>query len=165
MILGIKNHTNTNTTTRHKTNNKNNNNKIQIRKQGKAIIMMRLLIIIIIMIRRRERRKIQVLKEITILYNKKNNDNINDNSPGQRPIGVLDPVQGCVSKFPDRAKWAPQGPRRRKLVPRGRAHLPPISLRVMPTCYLRWILSTHSRSSLKMQGSEPPIDLDFRNVF
>ena len=62
---------------------------------------------------------------IMIIMNKKNcnntdNDNTNDdnnkndNSPGQRPIGVLDPLQGCVSKFPDRAKWAAQGPRRRK---------------------------------------------------
>ena len=41
-----------------------------------------------------------------------NNDN-NNNSPGQLPIGVLDPLQECVSKFPDRAKWAPQGSRRR----------------------------------------------------
>ena len=35
----------------------------------------------------------------------------------------------------------------------------------MATCYLRWILSTHSRSSLKMKGFEPSIDLDFENVF
>ena len=35
----------------------------------------------------------------------------------------------------------------------------------MATCYLRWILSTHSRSSLKMQGFEPSIDLDFENGF
>ena len=47
----------------------------------------------------------------------------------------------------------------------GRAHLPPISGRVMAPWYLRWILSTHSRSSLKMQGSAPSIDLDFENGF
>ena len=66
---------------------------------------------------------------------------------------------------PDRAKWAPQGPRRRKLVRSCRAHPGPISLRVMATCSLRWILSTHSRSSLKLQGFEPSIDLDFENCF
>ena len=47
----------------------------------------------------------------------------------------------------------------------GRAHLPSISGRVMATWYLRWILSTHSRSSLKMKGFEPSIDLDFENGF
>ena len=35
----------------------------------------------------------------------------------------------------------------------------------MATWYLRWILSTHSRSSLKMKGFEPSIDLDFENGF
>ena len=35
----------------------------------------------------------------------------------------------------------------------------------MATWYLRGILSTHSRSSLKMKGFEPSIDLDFENVF
>ena len=35
----------------------------------------------------------------------------------------------------------------------------------MATWYLRWILSTHSRSSLKMQGLEPSIALDFENGF
>ena len=35
----------------------------------------------------------------------------------------------------------------------------------MATCYLRWILSTQSRSSLKMQGLESSIDLDFENGF
>ena len=35
----------------------------------------------------------------------------------------------------------------------------------MAPWYLRWILSTHSRSPLKMQGSAPSIDLDFENGF
>ena len=35
----------------------------------------------------------------------------------------------------------------------------------MATCYLRWILSTHSRSPLNMQGFEQSIDLDFGNGF
>ena len=35
----------------------------------------------------------------------------------------------------------------------------------MATCYLRWILSTQSRSPLKMQRLEPSIDLDFANGF
>ena len=48
---------------------------------------------------------------------------------------------------------------------RGRGNLGPISGRVMATWYLRWILSTHSRSSLKMKGFEPSIDLDFENGF
>lgn len=67
--------------------------------------------------------------------------------------------------FPDRAKWAPQGPRRRKSAASCRADLGPISGRVMATCYLRWILSTHSRAPLKTQGFEPSIDLDFENGF
>ena len=87
------------------------------------------------------------------------------NSPGQRPIGVLDPLQGCVSKFPDRAKWAAQGRRRRKSVASRRVDLPPIGVSAMATCDLRWILSTQSRSPLKMQRFEPSIDLDFANGF
>ena len=67
--------------------------------------------------------------------------------------------------FPDRAKWAPQGRRRRKSVRRGRAHLASISPSVMATCDLRWILSTQSRSPLQMQRFEPSIDLDFANGF
>ena len=47
----------------------------------------------------------------------------------------------------------------------GRAHLPSIYGRVIATCYLRGIFSTHSRSSLKMKGFEPSIDLDFENSF
>ena len=35
----------------------------------------------------------------------------------------------------------------------------------MATCDLRWILSTQSRSPLKMQRFEPSIDLDFANGF
>ena len=35
----------------------------------------------------------------------------------------------------------------------------------MATWYLRWILSTHLRSRLKMQRFEPSIDLDFENGF
>ena len=66
---------------------------------------------------------------------------------------------------PDRAKWAPQGPRRRKLVRSCCPYLPSISPNAMATCYLRWILSTQSRSPLKMQGFEPSIDLDFENGF
>ena len=67
--------------------------------------------------------------------------------------------------FPDRAKWAPQGRRRRKSLGQPRAHLPSISLRVMAPCDLRWILSTQSRSLLKMQRFEPSIDMDFANGF
>ena len=46
-----------------------------------------------------------------------NNDNNDDNSPGQRPIGVVrSPVTpaAVLLLFPDRAKWAPLGPRRAK---------------------------------------------------
>ena len=67
--------------------------------------------------------------------------------------------------FPDRAKWAAQGRRRRKSVHRSRANLAPISVSVMATCDLRWILSTQSRSPLQMQRFEPSIDLDFANGF
>ena len=67
--------------------------------------------------------------------------------------------------FPDPAKWAPEGPRRRKQVAFGRPDLGSISGRVMATWYLRWILSTHSRSPLKMQRFEPSIHLDFENCF
>ena len=35
----------------------------------------------------------------------------------------------------------------------------------MATAYARWILSTHSGSTLKMQGFEPSIDLEFENGF
>ena len=35
----------------------------------------------------------------------------------------------------------------------------------MATAYARWILSTHSGFALKMQGSEPSIDVDFENCF
>ena len=35
----------------------------------------------------------------------------------------------------------------------------------MATWYLRWILSTHSRYTLKMNGIEPSIDLEFENSF
>ena len=35
----------------------------------------------------------------------------------------------------------------------------------MATCYLRRILSTHSRSPLNVQGSETSTDLDFANRF
>ena len=68
-------------------------------------------------------------------------------------------------KFPDRAKWAPQGRRRRKEVRSCRPGSPSISVRVMATCDLLWILSTQSRSPLQMQGFEPSIDLDFANCF
>ena len=67
--------------------------------------------------------------------------------------------------FPDRAKWAPQGPRRRKSVRCGRPGSPPISPSAMAPCDLRGILTTHSRSPLKMQRFEPSIDLDFANGF
>ena len=66
---------------------------------------------------------------------------------------------------PDRAKWAPQGPRRRMSVRSRRPDLPPIGVRVMAPCGLRWILSTQSRSPLQMQRFEPSIDLDFANGF
>ena len=72
---------------------------------------------------------------------------------------------GCVSKFPDRAKWAPQGPRRRKSVRCGRGGSGPISGRVMAACDSRGILTTHLRSPLKTQRFEPSIDLDFANGF
>ena len=65
--------------------------------------------------------------------------------------------------FPDRAKWAPQGPRRRKSVRSGRGGSTSISGRVMAPCDLRGILTTHLRSPLKMQRFEPSIDLDFAN--
>ena len=87
------------------------------------------------------------------------------NSPGLRPIGVSEPLQGCVSKFPDRAKWAPQGRRRRKSVRRGRGHLGPISPGVMAPCDLRGILTTQLRSPFKMRRFEPSIDLDLGNGF
>ena len=35
----------------------------------------------------------------------------------------------------------------------------------MASAYARWILSTRSRSTLKMQGFEPWIDLESENVF
>ena len=35
----------------------------------------------------------------------------------------------------------------------------------MATCYLRGIISTQSENTLKMQGFEPSIDLEFRNGF
>ena len=35
----------------------------------------------------------------------------------------------------------------------------------MATAYARWILSTQSRSTLKVQGFEPSIDLDFETAF
>ena len=44
---------------------------------------------------------------------------------------------------------------------RGRPGSGPISLRAMPTAYARWILSTQSRSTLKMKRFEPSIDLVF----
>ncbi len=47
----------------------------------------------------------------------------------------------------------------------GRPYHPPIGFRAIPTCDLRWILSTQSRSTLKMRGFEPSIHLDFENGF
>ena len=70
-----------------------------------------------------------------------------------------------VLLIPDRAKWAPQGPRRPKSVRSGRGHLGSISGRAMATCYLRGILSMQSENTLKMQGLEPSIHFDFRNGF
>ena len=66
--------------------------------------------------------------------------------------------------FPDRAKWAAQGPRRGKSVASGRVGSPPISVRAIPTAYARWILSTQSRSTLNMQRFEPSIHLAFAAV-
>ena len=66
---------------------------------------------------------------------------------------------------PDRAKWAPQGRRRRKWVWSRRALPPSISVSVTATCDLRWILSTQSRSPLHMQRFEPSVDIDFENGF
>ena len=68
-------------------------------------------------------------------------------------------------KFPDRAKWAPQGPRRRKSLGQPPPDLGSIGVRVMAPCDLRWILSTQSRSLLNMQRFEPSIDMDFANGF
>ena len=65
--------------------------------------------------------------------------------------------------FPDRARWAPQGRRRRKSVVSGRGGSGSISGRVMAPCDLRGILTAHLRSPLKMQRFEPSIDLDFAN--
>ena len=67
--------------------------------------------------------------------------------------------------FPDRAKWAPQGRRRRKSVAPRRGNLGSISVSAMAPCDLRGILSTQSRSPLPMQRFEPSIDLDFANGF
>ena len=67
--------------------------------------------------------------------------------------------------FPDRAKWAPQGRRRRNLVPSGRVGSGSIGGRVMAPCDLRGILTTRLRSPVKMQRFEPSIDLDFANGF
>ena len=67
--------------------------------------------------------------------------------------------------FPDRAKWAAQGRRRRKSVHRPRPDLPSIGVSAMAPCDLRRILSTHSRSPLHMQRFEPSIDIDFANGF
>ena len=64
--------------------------------------------------------------------------------------------------FPDRAKWAPQGPRRPKSVARGRVNNGSIGVRAMATAYARWILNDASSSLVNMQGFEPSIDLDFR---
>ena len=66
---------------------------------------------------------------------------------------------------PDRAKWAPQGPRRRKSVVRCCAHPGSISPSVMATCYIRRNPATQSRSPLQKQRFEPSIDLDVANVF
>ena len=44
-------------------------------------------------------------------------------------------------------------------------NLPSIGVRAMATASARWILSTHSRSTLKMQGFEPSIHLEFANGF
>ena len=67
--------------------------------------------------------------------------------------------------FPDRAKWAPQGSRRRNSVASGRPGSGSISPGVMAPWDLRGILTTHLRSPLKMQRFEPSIDLDFANGF
>ena len=65
--------------------------------------------------------------------------------------------------FPDRAKWAPQGPRRRKSVASRRPGSGSISSRIMAPCDLRGILTANLRSLLKMRRFEPSIDLDFAN--
>ena len=59
----------------------------------------------------------------------------------------------------------PQGPRRPKSVACCRTGSGSIGVRVMATCDLRRILSTHSENTLNVKGLEPSIDLDFRNVF
>ena len=68
--------------------------------------------------------------------------------------GVSDPLQFVRPVFrsmDDRAKWAPQGPRRPKSVRFGRAGSRPIGLKVMATAYSRRIRTTPSRSTLKMK--------------
>ena len=67
--------------------------------------------------------------------------------------------------IPDRAKWGAPGPPPVKDGARSCVDLCAPSVGVMATCDLRWILTTHSRSPLKMQGFEPSIDLDFENGF
>ena len=67
--------------------------------------------------------------------------------------------------FPDRAKWAPQGPRRRKSVHCRRGFPGSISPSAMATCYLPGILTTRLRSPLKMQRFEPSIGIGFANGF
>ena len=74
---------------------------------------------------------------------------------------MLEPLWGVFGRFPNRAKWAAQGPRRRKSAPSRRAGSGSISPSVMAPCGSREILTTHLRSRLKMQRFEPSIDLDF----
>ena len=71
----------------------------------------------------------------------------------------------CCYCFQTAQSGAPQGPRRRKSAARCCADLCSILVRVIATCVLRWILTTHSRSHLKMKSFEPSIDLDFENGF
>ena len=78
--------------------------------------------------------------------NKKKDDN-NENSPGQRPIGVLDlpELPRSLLYFPNRAELGPpQGSRRAKSVACGRPDLGSISVRVMATCDLQWIMNVVS---------------------
>jgi len=70
---------------------------------------------------------------------------------------------GRVVMFPLLRKVGrPQGPRRGKSVPSGPPDRPSISLRVMATCRLRWILNGASESPVNMQRSASCLRWIFR---
>ena len=78
---------------------------------------------------------------------------------------MLDPEQGCVWNVPRPRKVGAPGPSPAKL---GGPRLPlrPLNLPQSHGDHLfAGDFSTHSRSSLKMKGFEPSINLDFENGF